>query len=99
MGDVPATGWANKKGTGDRTCACGTWKQHWLNNTDKPWPSECSVDGCSTEPTLGGHVYHPDVSGEKIVPLCESCNGLDGKFDLKGGVTVVDAAKSDNCGT
>jgi hypothetical protein len=52
---------------------------------------ECSVLGCSSAPTLGAHVINPDVTGEKIVPMCDSCNGVDESFDLKGGITLVSA--------
>lgn len=94
---ITAEGWANKKGTSDRSCGCGTWKQHWLNNCSKSWPDKCSVKGCSNKPTLGAHVYNPNVEGERIVPMCDSCNGLDSTFDLKGGVTLVSANKSKTC--
>ena len=53
---ITAEGWANKKGTSDKTCGCGTWKEHWLNNCSKSWPKTCSVKGCSNVPTLGAHV-------------------------------------------
>ncbi len=95
---ITAEGWANKKGTADRTCGCGTWKDHWLNNCSKSWPKTCSVKDCSNAPTIGGHVYNPSVKGERIVPMCSSCNGLDSTFDLKGGVTLVSANKSKTCG-
>lgn len=42
-------------------------------------------------------VINSDVSGEKIVPMCESCNKLTGCFDLKCGVTLVSANKSETC--
>lgn len=95
---APTNGWKNKNGTADRACSCGTWKQHWLNYSKKSWPSVCSVQGCSTSPTLGAHVIHTDVSGEKIVPMCSSCNGLGSAFNLDGGVTLVNANKAETCG-
>jgi len=95
---IPTTGWSNKGGTADRACACGTWEQHWINFANKPWPVTCSVDGCSRFPTLGGHVINSAVEGERIVPLCDSCNKLGGTFTLKGGVSVPSANKSQTCG-
>lgn len=89
--------WKNKSGTGNRTCSCGTWKQHWLNFSGRSWPDSCSVMGCANEPTLGAHVINNEVSGEKIVPMCTSCNKLTGYFDLKGGVQLVNANKSETC--
>ena len=89
---LPTDGWKNKGGTGDRVCTtCGTWKQHWINRSGKTWPTACSVEGCYESPTVGAHIYHPDVTGEKIVPMCTSCNGLGSGFNLKGGVTTVPA--------
>ena len=95
---ITTNGWKNKKGTAERSCSCGTWKQHWINYSGKSWPSICSVYGCSNIPTLGAHIYNPNVTGEKIVPMCASCNGLDGSFNLKAGVTLVSANKSETCG-
>lgn len=91
MGTITATGWKNKRGTALRSCKCGAWWQHWVNKSGESWPAQCSVAGCSSAPTLGAHVTNPDVAGEKIVPMCGSCNGADGSFDLKGGITLVSA--------
>lgn len=95
--NIPATGWSNKGGTVDRGCVCGTWKQHWINLTKKSWPTVCSVGKCSAKPTLGGHVINPNVTGERIVPLCDSCNKLGGKFELKDGTSVPSANKAETC--
>ena len=94
---LPCEGWKNKSGTAERSCLCGTWKQHWINNSGKTWPSTCSVAGCSNAATLGAHVYNADVTGEKIVPMCDSCNKRNDEFSLKGGVTLVTANKSKSC--
>lgn len=95
--EITASGWSNKGGTGGRNCSCGTWKQHWLNYSGKSWPASCSVNGCSSSPTLGAHIINKTVTGERIVPMCSSCNGLDNEFDLKGGVTLVNANTSETC--
>ena len=95
---IIVTGWKNKIGTGLRDCSCGTWKQHWINYANKEWPSSCSVNGCCNVPTLGAHIINSDVTGEKIVPMCDSCNGLGETFTLKGGVTLPSANTSDTCG-
>lgn len=94
---VTTAGWSNKGGTGDRGCKCGTWKQHWVNYSNKSWPSTCSVDGCSNSPTLGAHVINGAVAGERIVPMCDSCNKLVGSFKLKDKVTLASANKSETC--
>lgn len=91
---VSCDGWGNKNGTAERKCSCGSWKQHWINETSESWPSTCSVQGCSTLPVLGAHVYHPDVSGERIVPMCDSCNKVSSKFSLKGKTKIPKANKT-----
>lgn len=97
MGGVTTIGWKNKKGTGNRSCNCGTWKNHWINKSGKSWPSTCSIASCNNTPTLGAHVINSSVSGEKIVPACDSCNKLGGQFNLKAGVTLVSANKLQTC--
>jgi len=96
--DITATGWKNKSGTSVRSCECGTWAQHWVNYSGKSWPAECSVLGCSNQAALGAHVTNPSVAGERIVPMCSSCNGVAGSFTLKGGITLPSANPAETCG-
>ena len=91
---VSCDGWANKNGTAARTCSCGSWKKHWLNEAKQAWPDTCSVEGCSSAPVLGAHVYHADIDGERIIPVCDSCNKLSSKFSLKGGIMIPSANKN-----
>lgn len=94
---ITATGWKNKGGTGTRSCKCGTWAQHWVKYANEPWPATCSVLGCTQAPTVGGHTINPNVSGERIVPMCDSCNGLTGSFTLKVGITLPSANTAETC--
>lgn len=94
---LKAEGWKNKKGTSNRSCNCGSWKQHWINCSGKSWPAKCSISGCTNTATLGAHIINSDVSGEYIVPACDSCNKLDSEFNLKGGITLVSANKQKTC--
>lgn len=94
---MPSNGWKNMHNTSDRRCRCGSWENHWLNFSDKPWPSYCSVNGCYHPSTLGAHVFNPAVAGEQIVPMCDSCNHIEGYFSLKDGTTLVPANKSITC--
>ena len=55
------------------------------------------MEGRKNKPTLGAHIYNSEVSWEKIVPACDSCNKRDEAFDLKGGVTLVPANKQKTC--
>jgi hypothetical protein len=95
--ELPIAGWKNKKGTGIRNCICGSWKNHWINFSGKKWPGECSVLGCSEKATLGAHIINPDVSGERIVPMCDSCNKLVCNLSLKSGITAVPANTAITC--
>ena len=95
---ITANNWSNKNGTANRACKCGTWKEHWIYFANKTWPVTCSVKGCTNTPTLGAHVINPSVSGEKIIPMCSSCNGLSGAFDLIGDLTLSNANVSETCG-
>jgi len=90
-------GWKNKSGTAERECKCGSWKQHWINFSGKKWPERCSVLGYSATPTIGAHVINPAVTGEKIIPMCASCNKITGSFNIKSEVTLVSANKSKTC--
>lgn len=95
--EITASGWSNKGGTKVRDCSCGSWKQHWLNFSGKNWPASCSVSNCNNAPVLGAHIRNPNVTGEKIVPMCDSCNKLILTLNLKGGVTLVSANTSETC--
>lgn len=95
--DVTAAGWSNKQGTAVRSCSCGTWKAHWLKFSGRVWPSYCSVAGCVNAATVGGHIINPVVTGERIVPLCDSCNKRVGVFSLDNGTMLVPANKAETC--
>ena len=95
---VPAKGWKNKKGTENRSCNCGSWKQHWINYTGETWPSICSILDCNKHATLGAHIINDEISGEYIVPACDSCNKLESKFNLKSDIELVSANKQKTCG-
>ena len=55
------------------------------------------LKAATSDATSGAHIYNPNVSGEKIVPACDSCNKSTGEFTLKDGVTLVPANKQDTC--
>lgn len=99
MMDITATGWKNKGGTSVRSCKCGSWAQHWVKYANKPWPATCSVLGCNNRATLGAHIINSGVTGEKIVPMCDACNGRTDSFTIKGGVTLPSANTAETCGS
>lgn len=91
--------WKNKNGTADRTCSCGTWKNHWLNFSDERWPNECVVYRCKNQPVLGGHIIK--LNGDKsewIAPMCAACNKRTDSFELNSGMILVSANVSKTCG-
>jgi hypothetical protein len=47
-------------------------------------------------PEVGAHIYHPNVTGEKIVPMCKACNKKTGEFSIPS-VTTVPANKAETC--
>lgn len=96
---ITASGWKNKGGTGERSCKCGSWKNHWVDSSGKSWPTQCSVLGCNNSATLGAHVFNIDrgVCGEYIIPACNSCNSLSSEFNLKGSITLVPANQQKTC--
>lgn len=93
---LPTEGWKNKVGTAGRSCACGSWAQHYANET-KVWPKVCSIYGCANEPTLGAHVINAAVSGEFIVASCDPCNKQTSGFSLKPGISVASANQGQTC--
>ena len=93
---VRSTYWRNKRNTSERTCRCGTWKQHWLNRTGQRWPLSCTVDGCSGLAILGAHIVNDD-GVERIVPMCNSCNQSDIEFQLKQNIATSNAVADNNC--
>jgi len=92
MATLPSSGWSNVKGSGGKTCPCGTWKAHWLKHSGKSWPSYCSVGGCLNSAVLGAHVKNSGVTGNRIVPMCDDCNKREDTFNLTGTLTYADAA-------
>ena len=99
LSDLPREGWKNKNGTAERACNCGSWRDHWLKFSKAGmWPQICAVDGCNNIAEVGAHVYHPQVGGERIAPMCRSCNKAVDAFTLKGRTPLPLANVSETCG-
>lgn len=91
-------GWKNKNGTSERTCKCGSWKEHWIKNSQIMWPLRCSASDCNNFAEVGAHVINSNEDGEWIVPLCIACNNRTDEYSIKVGVTLVPANKTlTNC--
>lgn len=89
--------WKNKNGTSERFCKCGSWKDHWLNFSNKEWPEKCSFANCNNKAELGAHIYDTKDHKEFIVPACSSCNKIKEEFNLKTFTRLVSANKSETC--
>lgn len=88
----------NIRNTSGRICACGSWLQHWRNET-RSRRRVCSILGCGNDATVGAHIIHADGRASSewwIVPMCGSCNhstNADVMF-LKEDVLLVAANSS-----
>lgn len=97
--NLPATNWYNKAGTSTRpACRCGSWLDHWRTHSGGTLPALCSVNACNNIATVGAHVAHSTVDGERIVPMCASCNAGHGAFSLKAGTSTAIANRAQTCG-
>ena len=85
--------WKNKKGTAERFCRCGSWKNHWMNNSGKAWPFCCSVAGCINRADVGAHIINSESREEWIVPMCRDCNQRTDEFVLSIETILVSANK------
>lgn len=92
---LPLDGWKNKRGTEDRNCQCGSWKNHWLKFSGKSWPGKCATSGCNNAVKLEVHIYKTSshVTGKYIVPACDSCDKRTNRFNLKISAILVPANK------
>jgi hypothetical protein len=83
----------NLRGTaGRRRCACGSWLDHWYNET-RSSRVICGVYGCGEMATVGAHVeiMRGQDRGHYIVPTCHACNMNPEIMDLKADVIAVSA--------
>lgn len=88
----------NVKGTTGRQCSCGTWKEHWMKNTGRKWPEECSASGCNNPPEVGAHVVSEGFDKHQyIIPLCKACNNQETPFAVKSKTVMVSANKQKTC--
>ena len=91
----------NKKGTGDLTCKCDSWIDHWNTYSGGSLQIQCCVLGCTNLVDVGAHVIKQDSNDLKtyIVPFCHSCNQTeDTVFILNSGTKLASANVSDTCG-
>ena len=90
----------NIDGTSDNSCSCGSWLDHWKNDSRQSIPTYCSEKNCTKKPEVGAHVQK-DNSYDKdwyIVPLCSEHNKKATSLEVVDSVVLVSANKSQTCG-
>ena len=88
----------NVKGTAERACSCGSWKNHWVKVSKKEWPVFCSESACLNEAEVGAHVCIERGGQTYIIPLCHEHNMVDGPIDILEDTVMVSANVSETCG-
>jgi len=82
----------NINGTSDKTCACGSWLNHWRNFSRQTIPVYCPATSCVEKAEVGAFVQEngsTDMSWY-IVPLCKKHNAKIGKsIDVSDYTTLV----------
>ena len=90
----------NVKGTGERTCSCGSWLMHWQRFAGVK-AIYCGVFECVNPAELGAHVVKDaEADGaECIVPMCKYHNALtEVLHPLARHVMMMTANVSKTCG-
>lgn len=89
----------NLIGTSRNTCRCRSWLEHWSKHMGM-WPTFCSVTGCMSAASVGGHVQKIGSWDRDwyIVPLCHACNCRDGDLMLPMYTGLVPANVFATCG-
>ncbi|WP_146211714.1 hypothetical protein [Burkholderia cenocepacia] len=94
----------NVVGSGERSCGCGSWLDHWVKfTTHRDGDHLCSVDGCTELAVDGAHVTlpHLDVEDERqlhwIIPMCRRHNKSPDQLLSKPEVRVVSANIGKTC--
>lgn len=88
---LPGKGWSNNRAVSEADCPATSWKQHWLNYVITGWPKTCGVSGCNSPATLVAHVNHPDVAGDRVVPMCSCCYNSNQQYSFKTEIALVSA--------
>lgn len=90
----------NISGTGDNTCACGSWLKHWEKYSNKALPVHCAEVSCLQNPEVGAHVQQDSVADSDwyIVPLCKMHNAKRGESLEILTVKLVSANVQETCG-
>ena len=90
----------NVNETGNETCKCGSWFEHWKKFSRSLAPRFCPEKTCAKPPEFGAHVQKDDSADGfwYIVPLCRDCNAKTGSaIDIVDTVELVSADTNETC--
>ena len=90
----------NINDTGDLTCKCDSWLNHWEKFSSKK-VSTCSALHCTNKVDVGAHVIKCNSNSKEhyIVPLCHHHNQLDNECFTISSASLVSANVSETCDT
>ena len=77
-----------------------SWKQFWIQKSDKDWPNECRIAGCTKPATDGTHVKVKGRQHYYILPTCHHCNTSkhDEWLRVNAGAIAVPVSAGDTQG-
>ncbi len=90
----------NLNGTGDISCHCSSWLDHWEKyNPSGRYALFCAARDCNNIAKVGAHVkkYRSADMHRYIVPLCHECNQRAGSIDI-GDTPLASANVAETCG-
>lgn len=91
----------NINGTGENTCKCGGWLDHWKKFSGQSVPTFCPEEKCTQKAEVGAHVQR-EISTDGnwyIYPLCKTHNGKHGEsLNVSDVYTLVPANVKETCG-
>lgn len=80
---IPTTEWKNKSATTTPACPSGSWRQYWIEKSNKEWPESCSVEGCCHRAVFGSVICNPKTDADYVVPVCPWCRIERSEFSIK----------------
>ena len=91
---------SNIQGTAGCHSRYQSWKQFWINNSNRHWPDECGIARCTNTATDGAHVMVRGRQQYYILPACHHCNvdRLDQWLPVNANAVAVQVSASDTEG-
>lgn len=86
---IPVREWKNKSASTTPQCPYSSWKQYWIEKSNKEWPESCSVEGCSHRAVFGSVVCNPNTDADYVIPVCAWCCNERAEFSIKNEFLCV----------